>query len=1052
MRLGRGRLVRPARWWGLCLAAALAAAGRPAFAGDGGALPLGRGSGGLAVSTEPVDALRRLGREAKTRTERVGRKELEQVLVVPQRPGKNNVRYYDFDWRRFDFLDQNGVGGVRFYFYERESETARTAAALVRDEYEELALRFHYRPTAQVPYILYNSHREFENTNVFFVNEYILGVTSPLDLRMALPYWGEQQRFREVSTHEMVHQFTIQKMADRAAAAGVDSPIMSMPLWFVEGLAEYYAKRGIDHETDLFARDMLLNPRPDKGYAVQPFWEDSPGSFLYTYKLGQLKVAFLAEQYGERIVQGLLDQSPRLSGGNRGLHSEAREGFQELVTRLSGEKPEVVAQRYSAWFKRRYLPAYLNARQEPPALSPVELTGEPDAFSVGPDGFTVLYRAVERESGRSRLYLVDRRDPASVIQVAVDGQPGLESLHPVLRGVTAVGRDRLAFLARHGPADALYVVPYTRRQTGARVELELGTRQRIDLSHADLIEAGDPAFSPDGGRVAFFGLDAVGKIDLWTAEVATGKLVRLTNDGYAERDVAWVDESPAQYGLAVGPGGGGAGTLIYATDRTAHRRYNLEALDPETGKSARLTDEEADERAPCPLGGGQVVFSSDAGGKQDLQLYDGPAGKVTRLTDFVTGLSAPAPGPKGLMALGFYGGQFRIFDVPTDQLLSLDERPARGAGGEMAAAAALPEEPIPPDADEYQPFARRNWRLENGVAAIGTYSVGQAALLFGDVLSDRNVILQVAMFGSPSLTDATAFYLDKSQRQVFGFGPFHTFTQRRDTSAPGFGNDVFYLQREFGLSGLWSYPFDTFTRVEARAVAQGVKREFQFPLDAEGFMTTAIDLDSLRTWRAEHGGYDLEALASLRLGYDTTRFRYPGGPFGGGSFLVEGGAGYLPLRAATHGYATADAQYHQRILGFSTLHLRVAAAVSGGSVFGRQFFLSSYDNLRNYAVNDRRLLGTTYAVTNADLAVPLDTIVKLVLVSNVEGVLGLDFGGVASDVHELWSHRTFAFVLGFNLGLGPFEIRVHFARPVNIGGVVQQDGWVPNISLRYAYF
>lgn len=992
-------------------------------------------------------------------TEPLGRTQFEQLLVVPERPGRNNVRYYDFHWRKYDYLDENGVGGVRLYFYEREEEIARIAAAMVREQYDELSRTFNYRPTMRVPYILYNSHREFENTNVFFVNEYVLGVTSPLDLRMALPYWGEIERFREVSTHEMVHQFTIQKVADRAAALGLDSPVMQMPLWFIEGIAEYYSKKGIDRETDMFARDMILNPQPMRGYALIDFWMDVPSAFVYTYKLGQLRVGFLAETYGERIIQTILDQSPKLGpprqggGFGFGAEPEGRESFEELVARLAEEKPEDISQRFSAWMKRRYLPTYLSTAQEPPDISPVDLPGEPDAFSVGPGGHTILYRSVERETGRSRLYLADRRNPEGAVEVAVDGKPGVESLHPVLRSVSVVGENRIAYFARHGASDRLYVRGYSSTGEGSRTRLRLGKLHTFDLAKHDLIEAGDPSFSPDGNRLAFFALDSTGRIDLWIIDTTSGDLKRLTNDLYAERDLAWSSDDPSTFGVAEGDEDAPSdGTIIFTSDATAHRRYNLMALDPRTGATARLTSEEADHRNPYALGGGIVAFATDARGKLDLHLYDASTQRIRRITDFVTQLGTPAPGTRGLMALGFYGGRYQIFDVPTESFLDLDERAA--IDGEIEPPAPFPQEPIPPQVSEYRPLALRNWRLQNGAAAVGTANVGQGVLLFGDVLGDRSLILQLAVFGSLDLTDALAFYVDRSNRWIWGAGPFHTFTQRRDVNAPGFGRDAIYLQREFGLTGLWSYPFGSFSRVETRAVVQGVDRQFSYVLQGD-FLDPFINLGELRDWRSQRAGMDLEGILALRYGYDTTRYRFPGGPYGGGSFIFEVGAGVLPFRSGNelfHRYATMDAQYHLRLLGWSSLHLRLAGGWAGGSVFGRQFFLSSFDNLRNYSPSDPALLGPVYAVANADLEIPLDAIIRLAFITHVEAVAGVDFGGVAGRIQDLAASRSLAGVLGVNLGLGAFEVRLHFAHPFDIGGRPQRSGWVPNISLRYAYF
>jgi len=84
---------------------------------------------------------------------------------------------------------------------------------------------------------------------------------------MSLPYAGEREFFKLVSTHEMTHQFHIQKVAERAASAGMESPIGQFPLWFTEGLAEYYAhNQQMDSETEMFLRDIVLNPNGEIGY------------------------------------------------------------------------------------------------------------------------------------------------------------------------------------------------------------------------------------------------------------------------------------------------------------------------------------------------------------------------------------------------------------------------------------------------------------------------------------------------------------------------------------------------------------------------------------------------------------------------------------------------------------------------------------------------------------------------------------------------------------------------------------------------------------------
>ena len=215
----------------------------------------------------------------------------QEAYVIPQRPGKNLVRYFEYSWRDYDYLSDDGSAGLRLYFYDREYTVARIAGGLIRETWRYMTDRFQYKPSFRVPYILYNTYREFLETNVFAVQEGVLGVTSPQDLRMSLPYAGEREFFKRVSMHEMTHQFHIQKVAERAASAGLDSPIGAMPLWFTEGLAEYYAHdQQMDSETEMFLRDIVLNPNGEIGYDFPSLAEDRPYAYLYTYKYGQAKL------------------------------------------------------------------------------------------------------------------------------------------------------------------------------------------------------------------------------------------------------------------------------------------------------------------------------------------------------------------------------------------------------------------------------------------------------------------------------------------------------------------------------------------------------------------------------------------------------------------------------------------------------------------------------------------------------------------------------------------------------------------------------------------
>src|SRR2546430_10732763 len=49
----------------------------------------------------------------------------QEAYVVPQRPGKNPVRYFDFHWRDYDFLEEDGSAGLRLFFSPPQDPRAR---------------------------------------------------------------------------------------------------------------------------------------------------------------------------------------------------------------------------------------------------------------------------------------------------------------------------------------------------------------------------------------------------------------------------------------------------------------------------------------------------------------------------------------------------------------------------------------------------------------------------------------------------------------------------------------------------------------------------------------------------------------------------------------------------------------------------------------------------------------------------------------------------------------------------------------------------------------
>ena len=545
---------------------------------------------------------------------------------------------------------------------------------------------------------------------------------------------------------------------------------------------------------------------------------------------------------------------------------------------------------------------------------------------------------------------------------------------------------------------------------------------------------------------------------------------RLTNDPYSEKDLHW------------GPSG-----IVYASDATDHGRTNLFRISPDGSAPIRLTTAPSADRHPTELADGSILFSSNASGKLDLYLLE--KGTTKQITDFSTGLVSPAAAPKGrgLYASTFYNGTFRLVEIPKVAWLENPAVPIPPAAGDVL---EIPIEDLPMDPVDYSASSIRNWRPEAGFiygGGAGSAVAGRAAVLFADTLRDHVLFIDVSVLGSFDFTQAVALYEDRSQRRGLVFGLYHFVQQNIDRLDP----NLFYLQRDFGVTGAFRFPIDRFRRVETELALGGVQRYcledigLRSPTDptassCDGVVVSRGTYASTADWRARNGGLAFSASPTIRFGYDTIRYDYATGPLAGHSLMFELGGAWIPARQATTGWARTDAEQYFQLGRRANLGFRLALGSSfspdlRSQTWERSWWISAPDNLRGFSQFDYPdVIGRNYYVANAELQIPLDSILHLFIFDFVEAVAAFDFGGVfdkwntpsgavRTEIGALrradlgwWSARTLTGVLGVNVLFGPLLLRVHFGHPFDIGGFVTpalagHQSWVTNVTLRWFF-
>ncbi|MEA3296804.1 MAG: biopolymer transporter Tol, partial [candidate division Zixibacteria bacterium] len=150
--------------------------------------------------------------------------------------GKNKVRYKDFDWsfiqtRHFDI-----------HFYDDAYSTAQFGAAVLESAYVMISHELSYRIQRRVPVFIYNSHNDFQQTNILpsLIGEGTGGFTEVFKNRVVIPFNGSYEDFRHVLHHELTHAVTFDMLYGNAFSSLVSKQrLFQMPLWLSEGYAEY---------------------------------------------------------------------------------------------------------------------------------------------------------------------------------------------------------------------------------------------------------------------------------------------------------------------------------------------------------------------------------------------------------------------------------------------------------------------------------------------------------------------------------------------------------------------------------------------------------------------------------------------------------------------------------------------------------------------------------------------------------------------------------------------------------------------------------------------
>ncbi|MGE5180400.1 MAG: BamA/TamA family outer membrane protein [Bacteroidota bacterium] len=907
--------------------------------------------------------------------------------------GKNKVQYESFQWHTLQGPH------VEIYFYPEEEPLARLALVLAEQSYDDLKTKFQHEIDKPVPMIVFASHHHFEQNNVspFFVPEGVQGFTEYLKGRVVLPYTGSYAEFRHVIHHEMVHVFQF-SILDEVYKKHRKATYLVPPLWFSEGLAEYWSTEW-DAQGTMVLSDMVLEGQLP---TINELWKYD-GTFTI-YKLGQSLCQYIGETYGQDALRRLYTD----------IYKDDR--FDRALARTTGVPTAKLSEDWIYAMKRRYFPevkdhvtlasvAEERAVSQGVNLKPVAV---PDSSILG--GHRYLFMSAR--SGYTNIYIASTQGRERDVKSVVRGQrtAEFESFHPFESRIDVSRKGELAFVSKWNGSDALFV-------------MDLATKKVALKRHFDgMTTLASPAWSPDGASIAFAAISTAGRSDLLLFTPATGELKRLTNDDYSDHDPTWSPDGK---------------TIAFASDRTRYGKdghQNLFLLDVASGEVRYLTcGPWMDESPRWSPDGSRIAFASDRGGSFDLYAVD-TQGKGARLSKLTGTALDPAWTPDGrsILFTGFRKQGFGIYEMPA--------APAPAAAPADSFQLAL--DPAPPQWGWEETLAQSTQKpstyephygldlVSGGLSFAPQENGGEGVVgAFSDLLGNRTFVFQAGNTAETagdilSRMNAGAWYINRLHRWNYGLGVFHFANNYRDAL------DLEYFERRAGGSLVASYPFSRFSRIEGTAEAFYDQKQREDGTFREGFLTNhAISLIRDNTLWFATGPRDGSR-------YNLT-----------GSLMTNWRTGH-----AENMTLSADFRRYLRVSQWTTLAMRVQGRMSNGADPER-FVMGGSNSLRGY---DRRsIFGTRLYLANLEYRFPLfDHLVLGFPLRGLElpGIEGAAFAdaGNAWEKFEAFPRPKGSFGLGLRMSLGGYMVlRYDLARRTDFQRI--QPGWEREFYLGFDY-
>lgn len=684
-------------------------------------------------------------------------------ITYSQYFGQNKVNYEKFDFKIYE------TPHFQIYNYLDNNQAIQNLGRQSEDWYKRHFAIF--RDTVKKnPLIIYNDHADFKQTTVIsgLISVGTGGVTEGFRKRVVMPFMGSNRETSHVLGHEMVHVFQY-NMIHENDSLGFES-LRNLPLWMVEGLAEYMSIGPSDNKTAMWMRDAVLQ---DDVPTIKQMTRNPNKYFPYRY--GHAFWSFITGIWGDAMIKPV-------------LYTTARYGIDRAVDSLFGVTKDSLSTLWQNAVKNTYKP-FIKDSIKPvgKSLFTAENSGELNLSPVlSPDGKYVTFLtnknviSIDLMIANTKTREIIKKLTSTVRQSHIDDFNYIES-----SGAWSPDGNRYVLTTFSKGRNKLLIANVGRDNAKVKEEITLEGVESFN----------NPEWSPDGDKILLNGL-VQGQSDLYVYNLKEEEVVQLTNDRYSDLHASWSSDGEK---------------VVFISDRgndtdlsqQKFGKYRLCTLDVKT-KQVEVLDVFADSDIYSPNFSAEdtaIYFLSHADGYRNLYEYNLQEDRVYKMTDFVTGISgitdlAPAYSlsrETGKFAYTLYGednyhtymADKEDFDrKPVNRNLS-DKRPEMLPPNNerrlnivennlrrytFMSDTAYDDKPYKP---KFQLEYIGSGGVGVGTSQFGTYASGGVSALFNDVLKRHQIYTTLNVQGEIYDIGGYAAYINKETRFNWGASVSH---------------------------------------------------------------------------------------------------------------------------------------------------------------------------------------------------------------------------------------------------------------------------------------